>query len=169
MDKLIFEKHDYKIYETKHRDIYLRDVSPESAVVLALFEGKVVVCKQYREGAAGYTYELPGGGIGSGENKETAARRELSEETGLLACEELVYLGEISPHPCLINHVTHLYFAGETTMANKQQLDDGENIEVNFYELDDIFEKVTNTSWKNSEMVHALFLAVRKGLLPTTR
>ncbi|HET7656986.1 MAG TPA: NUDIX hydrolase, partial [Bacillales bacterium] len=129
-----------------------------------LFEGKIAVCRQYREGIWRDTYGLPGGGIEPGEDIEAAARRELREETGL-SCETLHLLGKTEPVPWLTNQISHLFFTKETARHHDQELDEGENISVAFHKLEEIEKQIKNGNWSNSELVHALFLAKQKGYL----
>ena len=72
---------------------------PGGVAVLPLDEeGNVTLVQQYRYPFHQVILELPAGKLDAGEPHETAARRELSEETGLEA-EELTYLGACWPHP----------------------------------------------------------------------
>jgi 8-oxo-dGTP diphosphatase len=48
-------------------------------------EGKVLVARRGDDQHLGGTWEFPGGKVEDGEEPETAARRELKEETGLEA------------------------------------------------------------------------------------
>lgn len=51
--------------------------------VVALYEGKLVLIKQFRIPIDGEVYECPAGLVDKGEDARTAAIRELREETGL--------------------------------------------------------------------------------------
>ena len=56
------------------------------AAVVAVTEGdEVVLVRQWRQPVAGFTLELPSGGVEAGEDPEAAARRELLEEAGYRA------------------------------------------------------------------------------------
>jgi ADP-ribose pyrophosphatase len=59
---------------------------PPDAVVIAAFHkdsGRVVLTREYRVPLADVEYGFPAGLVDPGESVETAARRELAEETGL--------------------------------------------------------------------------------------
>jgi ADP-ribose pyrophosphatase len=54
--------------------------------------------------------EVPAGKLDPGEDCETCARRELSEETGAEA-EELIYIGEYYPSVAILDENIRLYIA----------------------------------------------------------
>lgn len=51
--------------------------------IVALYEGKLVLIRQYREPIGGELYECPAGLVERGEDARSAAVREFREETGL--------------------------------------------------------------------------------------
>jgi ADP-ribose pyrophosphatase len=74
-------------------DDYYRVDLPEWAQVFALTEdGHVAMIEHYKHGAGINSLELPAGYLEAGEPPESAARRELLEETGLEA-SDWRYLG----------------------------------------------------------------------------
>ncbi|WP_232699549.1 NUDIX hydrolase [Brevibacillus daliensis] len=163
MSELVYSHEKVKVYLTEN-SIHVKEELYESAVILALHKGKVAVLRHYREPVDGDSYELPGGTIEKGESPELAARRELNEEAAL-DCEELIHLGSIHACSNLINRVAHLFFAKETTEQEEQHLGQDEKIAVEFYEKPEVLAHMISGEWKNSEMAHALFLAMQKGLL----
>jgi ADP-ribose diphosphatase len=70
---------------------------PDYAATVALTpDGCVVLVRQYRPAVEKETLELPSGLVDEGETPETAARRELLEETGYEAAE-VELLGPLLP------------------------------------------------------------------------
>lgn len=58
----------------------------DGVMILAIDEeDNIILVKQFRPAIGDYIYELPAGMIDKGEDLETAAKRELFEETGLKA------------------------------------------------------------------------------------
>ncbi len=70
----------------------------------------ILMIKQYRYAAGGSLWEVPAGTLGPGEDPETCARRELTEEAGVTATE-LVRLTSIWTTPGFTDEVIHLYMA----------------------------------------------------------
>lgn len=72
--------------------------------------GKIPVLRQYRPALEDYTWELPGGLLEPGESPADCCRRELLEETGLVA-REVRHLGT---HPAEVGRLEnwhHMFFA----------------------------------------------------------
>lgn len=145
-------------------DIDVKETYRGFVAVLCLRAGDVVVVEQFRKELNGYSYELPGGKIESSENLESAARRELMEETGL-DCRTLYYLGKADVCPYLTGEPCYLFFAPETTEKRQQVTDDDEEINVEFHSLEDVFHKFVIGEWNNSELAHAILLAKLRGHL----
>lgn len=78
---LIFKTPYFDLCE--ENDFYFVNYPSEQVVVLAYFEKKILLIKQYRTLLGEDTYELPAGSANIGENIKVAARRELEEETGI--------------------------------------------------------------------------------------
>lgn len=71
----------------------VHDPAFATVAVLALTpDGEVVLARQFRPGPSEVLWELPGGVVDDGEDLETAAARELLEETGF-GCEKVELVG----------------------------------------------------------------------------
>ena len=84
--------------------------NPDSAFVVPYFEnGDTVLVRQWRHAWDESSWEVPAGTFNAGEDPETCARRELEEETGLVA-ERLMSLGTVHGAAFLVGKA-HLFLA----------------------------------------------------------
>lgn len=82
-----------------------------AAVVPVFGDGTVVLLRQYRHPVGRYVLEIPAGKLDvEGERVEDAARRELTEETGLQA-DSLEHLTTFANSAGWTDEATHLYLA----------------------------------------------------------
>lgn len=84
---------------------------PGAVGALALTkDGKILLVKQYRHPVRQFTYEIPAGKLGKGEDPLACVKRELEEETGYKAgrIRNLTYFW---PTGAFSDEVIHLYVA----------------------------------------------------------
>ena len=114
-----------KVYD----DFYTLEL-PDYAIVFALTDGgEVVAERNYRHGARDVCLVLPAGIIDRGEKPETAARRELLEETGYEAREWRSLGSYVIDGNRGCGHM-HAFLAHGARQTRAQELDDMEQIEV---------------------------------------
>src|SRR5437016_8082275 len=110
---------------------------PGAIVVLAVDHSKgepwVLLERQFRYAAESYLWELPAGRIEPGENKLSAAKRELLEETGFTAAKWSKAL-RFYPSPGFLDEVMHVFLAEGLTTGTAQPEED-ELISVHFFPL----------------------------------
>lgn len=117
----------------------------DGVMILPIIDNeRVVIVKQYRPIISDYLYELPAGIVDPGEDMETAAKREIFEETGL-KCKKYEVLIEPS--------YTSVGLSDETTGIVKMEVygnlstdnaEDDEEIEILTIKKDEIKEFVKN-------------------------
>lgn len=115
-----------------------------AVVILAEFEGKVVLVEQQRVPIGGRCLELPAGLIGDdhdGDTIEAAARRELIEETGF-AAERIERLGDYYSSPGMVAESFTLVRAHGLTRAGDGGGVGGEDIVTHLVERAKIAEFV---------------------------
>ncbi|HEY1899585.1 MAG TPA: NUDIX hydrolase [Steroidobacteraceae bacterium] len=104
---------------------------PGGAAIVALNDlQQVCLLRQYRYVAGGWIWELPAGKLESAEPPELTARRELTEEAGVVATD-WVSLGSLLSSPGVFSEVIHLYLAQGLSSA-RSQLEDHEVLEVHW-------------------------------------
>lgn len=114
---------------------------PRIRAAVALENEDGVLLVRHQKGAKTY-WLLPGGGVDYGEPTQEAARREMTEETGLeVEIGPLLLVGEtISPDGN--RHVLHLVFRGRQTGGSLRQSEDHRVVEARFVPLEQLSELV---------------------------
>lgn len=97
-----------------------------ACVVPLTDEMEVIAVKQYRYPIGRVTIEIPAGKMDAGEEPIEAAKRELSEETGVENAD-LEYIGGLHPAFAYADEIIHMYVAknfvyGETHTDNDEFL-----------------------------------------------
>lgn len=91
--------------------IRLDNRSKGSVAVLPITDdGQIILIRNFRHGQRGWCYELPKGGLSEDESDEEGARRELLEETGILA-NTLIDFGSYSDSPAIQMGQLHCFIA----------------------------------------------------------
>jgi 8-oxo-dGTP pyrophosphatase MutT (NUDIX family) len=122
-------------------------------VIPVTADGQVVFIRQYRHGIRRTVLEIPGGLLEAGESAETAADRELREETGFAAgC--LRYLARLMPNPALNDAHCHVVLAEDCRQVGEPTPDAFERIELDMRPLAAVPEMIAS-----GELSHALVLA----------
>ena len=91
-------------------------------------EGNITLVRQFRSGAGCVLTEICAGKLEKGENPETCALRELSEELGLKA-GRVIPLGFMEATPAYDSERTYIYLALELSQGQSHP-DEGEFIDI---------------------------------------
>lgn len=123
-----------------------------AAAIIAIEDGHVLLVEQYRIPLGKRSLEIPAGLIGDddgGENDtpETAAMRELEEETGYIA-ERMENLGEYYSSPGMVSESFTLLRAHGLTKVSEGGGLPGENITVHRVKLTELRQFVAD--WRAS-------------------
>jgi 8-oxo-dGTP pyrophosphatase MutT (NUDIX family) len=130
--------------------------APDWVNVVALTpEGELVVVRQYRFGNGEITTEIPAGIIEEGESSQTAAARELKEETGYVS-DTWEYLGWVMPNPAYLNNRCHHWLARDAIKEASPVLDPGENLEVAVLSWEELDAEIKDGSFRHSLAISAL-------------
>lgn len=119
---------------------------------------QILLIRQYRYAASGTMLEVPAGRPDEpGEDWEDCARRELEEETGLIA-GQLTYLTTIYTTPGFTDEQIRLYMATELTQGSTS-FDPDEFVEPVVLNLSDALERVRSGEISDAKTICTLLYA----------
>ncbi len=138
----IIEVEKHKVSLPNNETAYREVVKHNGAVAICALtpDQQVILVKQYRKALEQELLEIPAGKLEPGEDRESAAMRELEEETGYKA-KKLTLIGEIYGTPGFSNEKISVYFA-DNLVEGKVNLDEDEFVEKVLYSLDDVKKAV---------------------------
>ncbi|QNL52103.1 NUDIX hydrolase [Olivibacter sp. SDN3] len=128
-------------------------------IVALTKDNQVILVKQYRHGAGIESLEIPGGVIDEGEDAETAARREMLEETGY-TFDQMEKIVELYPNPATSTNITTTFVARGGVKIREQALDDQEEIEVFLVSIDETKKLLKENKIPQALHAAALFYAL---------
>lgn len=142
--------------------------SPESVAILALTQAnRIPLIRQYRPALKEYSLELPSGHVEPGDTSpETAARRELLEETGYLA-DNLELLGALHANTARLRSRVSCFFAPHVRYTGKAEGGD-EEIEVCECTPAEVLEHAQSGRLRHAQDLAAVLLAALHGHLRRT-
>jgi len=162
--KLLTRHNGLSIYVEASGKVYYTKENEVSVVVLAKQDDQLLLIRQYRTPVDDYVIQLPGGGVHHGEDLESAARREMFEETGC-RCGKLHYLGKLYPASWRCNEIAHVYYTDEVISQAGQQLEDYENIDVIRMSVKECLRQIKDNELQDSELIFAVMQGLLKGYI----
>ncbi len=134
---------------------------PGAVVIAAIdFDGRVLFVKQYRHAVGRELLELPAGTLERNEPPETAARRELKEETGYTAGRwEL--LTSFFSSPGILTEEMHVYLARDLAEGTVEPMED-EDLRLEQVLLSEALKQVGSGEIVDAKSIVGLLLAEKK-------
>ena len=150
----------YDVAEVNGKEAWREVVHhPGASAVVAIDEdNRIIMEKQFRYALNDYLLEIPAGKLDAGEDPLVCAKRELEEETGIIA-SEWISLGTIATSPGFCNEVIHLYVA-KGLSKGEIHWDEDEYVEVKRYTFDELLQRISEEKIKDSKTLSALLLAM---------
>jgi 8-oxo-dGTP pyrophosphatase MutT (NUDIX family) len=131
-----------------------------TGVVAIDTEDKIILVGQYRYPTDMYSWEIPEGGGEDGESPLDAAKRELLEETGVVAANWRPLGGEIHLSNCYSSERAYLFLATELTFG-AQKTEETEKIAVKKVPFSEVLELVDSGGIKDGLSIIAILRAAR--------
>lgn len=110
------------------------------AVVPVTDDNEIIAVRQYRYPIGRVTIEIPAGKLDKGEEPLTAAKRELSEETGVESAD-IEYIGGLYPSVAYTDEIIHMYVA-KNLKYGEMHTDEDEFLDVVKIKIDDFVDMV---------------------------
>jgi ADP-ribose pyrophosphatase len=130
------------------------------SVIARTPEDRILLVRQFRAAVKRETLEFPSGHVDPGESPETAALRELEEETGYTT-DRLEYLGVLSPDTGRLSNCMWCYYANARRMPVPLPKEQG--IEVLDCTPAELIEMIRSASFDHALNIAALFMCVVQG------
>lgn len=116
---------------------------------------RVLLVRQYRYAADDYLWELPAGHIDPGESAAAAAKRELREETGLLA-KKLKRALKFYVSPGILDETMEVFLATGLT-AGESNPEEDERIATRFFPLSVALKMANDGRIRDAKTLASLF------------
>lgn len=126
-----------------------------AAVVPVREDGKILMVRQYRNAIDRMTLEIPAGSRDSvTEDTKICAARELEEETGYRS-DNLVRILSLKTTVAFCDEFIDVYLARDLK-PGKQHLDEGEFIDVEAFDVDELCKKIYAGELQDAKTVSAI-------------
>lgn len=134
---------------------------PGASVVLPVDDDGVILIRQFRHCADGWLWEAPAGTLNAGETPEECARREVTEEAGLVA-GQLDHVGFVFTAPGFTDEKIHLWLATKCTKA-PTNLDEDEMIsEARHFDWTSLDVMLADNAITDAKTLSVLLHALRR-------
>jgi len=153
--KLVFKGKFFETWQWRQKmfdgsfEMFERVRRPDTATVVPIVNGKILMIEEEQPGKHRY-FGFPGGRIDEGENKLLAAKRELLEETGMVAKEWQLLFTEKPVNKMVWTIYT--YVARGCKKIQEPRLDPGERIKTKLMSLEQFLKLYKNPRFKEGQM-----------------
>ncbi len=135
---------------------------PGGAVVLPVTDaGKIIFVRQFRYPFQEWVLELPAGKLDPGEDPQTCATRELTEETGYTA-GKITKLGHIYTTPGFCNEILHIYLAENLTPGKHAREEGEEGMQIIELTIDEVKNKINSGELVDAKSISGVMMYLNK-------
>ncbi|MDR2514790.1 MAG: NUDIX hydrolase [Christensenellaceae bacterium] len=131
-----------------------------AAIVPVDEQSRVALVRQYRSPLSRFALEIPAGKLDfAGEDPLDCAKRELREETGLIA-EDWRFLSVFAPAPGYSSERIHLFLA-RGLHSGPDDMDEDEFIELKWLPLTELLDRMRRGEIEDGKTLAGVLLAAR--------
>ena len=145
----------------EHEPYYVVRTSDYVTIIAMTPANEVIFVKQFRPVLETVNLELPSGHVDKGETPESAARRELFEETGYQA-GKLELLGELCTDVGRIENRLWAFWTNDILGVSQKNYLDSDSIQVRLVPFPEISELIQTGEFNHALDLSVLCLAVYK-------
>lgn len=128
-------------------------------VVPVTDKNEIIAVRQYRYPIGRITIEIPAGKLDRGEKPLEAAKRELSEETGVESAD-IQYIGGLYPSVAYTDEIIHMYMA-KNLKYGEMHTDEDEFLDVIKIPIDEFVKKIMDGEIMDSKTQAAVLKVAR--------
>ena len=138
-------------------DFYVLEATDWINIIPLTAQDEVVMIEQYRHGSEEVTLEIPGGMVDEGEEAQTAATREMLEETGYAATGGVIPLGKARPNPAIHNNWIHTFLVRDVRCVQAPEFDSTEHTVVRLVPLADVPALIADGTINHSLVINGFY------------
>lgn len=127
--------------------------------IVALYEGKMLLLREFRMGVNRYIYNLCAGMRERGETIEETIKRELHEETGLSVKEVIDILPPSYAAVAITDIQTQIAIVKAEGTLSDEFMSDNEDIEARFYTKDEVRQLLQTEKFSSRAQTMAYFFS----------
>lgn len=127
--------------------------------IVALYEGKMLLLREFRMGVNRYIYNLCAGMRERGETIEETIKRELHEETGLSVKEVIDILPPSYAAVAITDIQTQIAIVKAEGTLSDEFMSDNEDIEARFYTKDEVRQFLQTEKFSSRAQTMAYFFS----------
>ncbi len=156
--KIFKVRRDYSVRQSDGAEFPFYCIeNPDWVNVIAITNSnEVVLIEQFRHGIEEITLEIPGGMVDDGEKPETAAGRELLEETGFFS-SKVILLGRSRPNPAIQNNWVYHYLAMNCEKTQEPEFDSTESVATKLISLNEVENLISSGRITHSLVIAAFY------------